>query len=173
VAPPSATGSSDAQVYGWDAPSQVQKLDESVLFSAFPTSFRRGPNGIAVAQGTHLGIVTPDGGGTQITAIRLPKTSGARNAPPAITDWVTCTLPAGFIMGLDPRPVTAYQSPTTGDGMAILGNPGNNTLAVINLTKVLNLERVAKTGTGSHTCLRPLTAGTDERSSVVRLIPVP
>ena len=56
------------------------------------SSLSAGPTGIAVAQGTHLGIVSGEFGGDAITAIRLPATSGS--GTPAIQDWVTCSIPA-------------------------------------------------------------------------------
>jgi hypothetical protein len=88
----------------WTAPSQVQALSESVLSA--------GASGIAVAQGTHIGIVSGEFGGNTITAIKLPATSGS--GTPAIVDWVTCSIPAfgtppvAFSNGLDPHTVTAY-----------------------------------------------------------------
>ncbi|MGB8898162.1 MAG: hypothetical protein WCC90_02400 [Methylocella sp.] len=84
----------------WTAPSQVQTLTKSVLSA--------GASGIAVAQGTHNGIVSGEFGGNAITAIALPATSGA--GIPAIGDWVSCNI-AGFSIGDDPHTVTAYQSP--------------------------------------------------------------
>jgi hypothetical protein len=51
-----------------DAGAQVQALSESVLSA--------GPSGIAVAQGTHIGVVSGEFGGDAITAIALPQTSG-------------------------------------------------------------------------------------------------
>src|SRR5262249_2907054 len=69
----------------WSAPSQVQPLLESILPG--------GASGIAVAQGTHTGIVTGESGPATITAIALPITSGS--GIPALSDWVTCSIPGG------------------------------------------------------------------------------
>ena len=66
----------------WTAPSQVQTLTKSFLSA--------GASGIAVAQGTHTGIVSGEFGGNTITAIALPATSGA--GIPAIGDWVSCNI---------------------------------------------------------------------------------
>jgi hypothetical protein len=91
----------------WTTPAtaaQVQTLSESNLAA--------GSSGIAVAQGTHLGIVSGEFGGNAITAIALPTTSGS--GTPAITDWVSCNIPS-FSNGFDPHTVTAYQSPNGGE----------------------------------------------------------
>ncbi len=70
----------------WTAPSQVLTLTESVLAA--------GPSGMAVAQGSHIGIVSGEFGGNQITAIALPTKSGS--GTPALTDWVSCSVSAAF-----------------------------------------------------------------------------
>ena len=98
---------------------------------------------IAVAQGTHTGIVSGEFGGNAITAIALPTTSGS--GMPAIGDWVTCAID-GFSNGFDPHTLTAYQSPNGGDAMAVLTNGGATSLAVVNLTKMLNTTIVPRTG---------------------------
>jgi hypothetical protein len=128
----------------WTAPSKVQTLTEAVLSA--------GASGIAVAQGTHTGIVTGEFGGNAITAIALPATSGT--GTPTITDWVTCNV-GGFSMGDDPHTVTAYQSPSGAkDAFALLGNLGGTQIAVVDLTKMLNPAIVPRTtGTGlGHGC---------------------
>src|SRR5205807_818195 len=84
----------------WSAPSQVQPLSESFLSA--------GSSGMAVAQGTHIGIVAGEFGGAAVTAIALPVSSGGGSIP-AISDWVTCDIP-GFSNGRDPHTLTAYQS---------------------------------------------------------------
>jgi hypothetical protein len=142
----------------WSVPSQVQTLSESFL--------SEGANGIAVAQGTHLGIVAGEFGGDAITAIALPTTSGG-GATPAITDWVTCNIGAGFLNGFDPHTVTAYQSPNGGHAIALLANGAATTLAVVDLTNMLNSTIVARTGTG-HGCASGPLPGT-----VVRFVAVP
>ncbi|MEQ6341233.1 MAG: hypothetical protein M3A44_06145 [Gammaproteobacteria bacterium] len=142
----------------WTAPSQVQTLSESTLSA--------GASGLAVAQGTHTGIVSGEFGGDAITAIALPTTSGS--GTPAITDWVTCSIGSGFSLGLDPHTVTAYQSPNGGDAIALLANsPPASTLAVVDLTKMLNATIVPRT-VGGHACLSGTLPAT-----VVSFIPVP
>ncbi len=135
----------------WSAPSQTQS------FSPDFDGFSAGTCGIAVAQGTHTGVVTGEFGGNQFGAILLPSTSGS--GTPAVADWVACTIPndptsAVFDMGLDPHTVTAYQSPNTGDAMALIANGDfvpPTFLAVIDLTKLLNTTIVPRTA-GTHTC---------------------
>lgn len=143
----------------WTAPSQVQSLSESN-----PVSLGDVPGGIAVAQGTHTGVVTPEFGGSGLTAIALPATSGS--GIPAITDWVTCNI-SGFVNGFDPHTVTAYQSPASGDAVALLANANATTLAVVDLTKMLNPAIVPRTVSG-HGC-----ASTPLPSSVVSFVSVP
>lgn len=140
----------------WSAPSQVQTLSESSLSA--------GASGIAVAQGTHLGVVTGEFGGNALTAIALPATSGT--GTPAITDWVTCGI-SGFSMGLDPHTVTAYQSPNSGNAIALLANGGATLLAVVDLTQMLNTTTVPRTA-GGHAC----ASGTLP-ASVVTLLTLP
>jgi hypothetical protein len=138
--------------------SQVQSLSESFLSA--------GASGIAVAQGTHTGIVSGEFGGDAITAIALPTTSGS--GTPAISDWVTCSIGSGFSNGLDPHTVTAYQSPNgSKDAIALLANGGATQLAVVDLTAMLNTTTVPRTG-GGHGCASGTMPGT-----VVRFIPVP
>jgi hypothetical protein len=140
----------------WSAPSQVQTLSESSLAA--------GASGIAVAQGTHTGIVTGEFGGDATTAIALPTTSGS--GTPAILDWVTCAIGNGFQNGLDPHTVTAYRSPNTSHAVAVLANAGASMLAVIDLTNMLDPTIVPRTS-GGHGCAAPLPA------SVVSFVAVP
>jgi len=137
----------------WTAPSQVQSLSESSLSA--------GASGVAVAQGTHTGIVSGEFGGSLVTAIALPATSGS--GTPAITDWVTCDIGNGFSNGLDPHTVTAYQSPNGGHAVAVLANDGASTLAVVDLTMMLALPRTV----AGHGCASTLS------SPVVTFISVP
>lgn len=141
----------------WSAPSQVQTLSESILSA--------GASGIAVAQGTHTGLVTGEFGGDTITAIALPVTSGT--GTPAITDWVTCNIGSGFVNGFDPHTVTAYQSPTGGNAIGVLASAGATTLAVVDLTKMLDTTVVPRSG-GGHACASGNLPG-----SVVRFVGVP
>jgi hypothetical protein len=139
----------------WTAASQFQTL--------VGVSLAAGTSGIAVAQGTHTGIVSGEFGGDAITAITLPATSGV--GTPAVVNWVTCSIGSGFSNGLDPHTVTAYQSPNTGDAIALLANFGASELAVVDLTKMLNPAIVPSVG---NVC----TAGTLP-ATVVSFIPVP
>jgi len=142
----------------WTAASQVQTLSESSLSA--------GANGIAVAQGTHTGIVSGEFGGDAITAIALPTTSGS--GTPAINDWVTCSIGSGFSNGFDPHTVTAYQSPNSSKhAIALLANGGASEVAVVDLTLMLNTTTVPRTP-GGHGC----ASGTLP-SSVVRFIASP
>jgi len=154
----------------WTAPSQNQILSESSLSA--------GANGVAVAQGTHTGLVTGEFGGTNITAIALPKTSGS--GVPAVTDWVTCDIPNDpsgnpWNTGDDPHTVTAYLTPNGGHAIGLVANggfdgPPLSFVAVVDLTKMLNTTTVPRTsGTGlGHACATsPLPA------SVVSFVAVP
>jgi hypothetical protein len=123
-----------------DTGSQLQSLTESILAA--------GASGVAIAQGTHTGIVTGEFGGSALTAIALPSTSGS--GVPAISDWVTCSIP-GFSNGLDPHTVTAYVSPASGDAIAVLANEGASQLAVVDLTQLLNPTTLPRTA-GGHGC---------------------
>jgi hypothetical protein len=144
--------------------AQVQTLADSFLKS--------GSSGIAVAQGTHTGVIAGEFVGfftsDAITAIALPTTSGG--TPPAITDWVTCNIGGGFLHGRDPHTVTAYKSPNNGHAIALLANGGATTLAVVDLTNMLDSAFVPRTSgfNGGPICdLSQLPA------SVVTFIPVP
>jgi len=142
----------------WTAPSKVQTLTESFLAA--------GACGIAVAQGTHTGIVTGEFGGNQITAIALPAASGT--GTPAIGDWVSCSISATFSQGFDPHTVTAYQSPSgTKDAFAVIANGGATQVAVVDLTKMLNKTTVPRTVAG-HAC-----ASLTLPASVVSFVTVP
>jgi hypothetical protein len=143
----------------WTAPSQVQTLTESDL-----SSLGGVPGGLAVAQGTHTGFVAPEFGGSGLTTFALPATSGT--GTPAIGDWVTCQIP-GFSIGFDPHTVTAYQSPASNDAIGILANSGASTVAVVDLTQMLNPTIVPRTA-GGHGC----AAGTLP-ASVVHFVSVP
>jgi hypothetical protein len=157
-----ATFTPDSPAGTWDAPSRVQILSESIL--------NGGANAVAVAEDTHIGILTGRVGNS-ITAFKLPKTSGT--GIPAITDWVTCNLPnAAFLTGIAPQTVTAYKSPNGGSAVGLVADFNRTTLGVIDLTKMLNPAFVPRTpavlGAGGHGCL----LGTLP-ASVVRTVPVP
>jgi hypothetical protein len=150
----------------WTDPgAQVQTLADSFLAN--------GATGIAVAQGTHTGVIAGENSrntpaDSAITAIALPTTSGS--GIPAITDWVTCNISAVdevevFRHGRDPHTVTAYKSPNNGHAIALLANRDATRLAVVDLTNMLDTTIVPRTGSACTTS--PLPA------SVVTFIPVP
>jgi hypothetical protein len=112
----------------------------------------------------NTGVVSGEFGGNAITAIALPTTSGS--GTPAMGDWVTCTI-AGFSNGFDLHTKTAYKSPNSGDAIAVLANGGATSLAVVNLTMMLNTTTVPRT-VGGHGC----SSGTLP-ASVVTFIVVP
>jgi hypothetical protein len=140
----------------WTAPSQVQTLTGSFLSA--------GASGIAVAQGTHTGVVAGEFGGDAITAISLPAASGG-GVTPAIGGWMTCSIGGGFVNGLDPHTLTAYQSPSGGAAIGLFANFGATTVARVDLTAMLALPESAP---GSHVC----ASGTLP-ASAVSFIPVP
>lgn len=120
-----------------DVGSQNQNLSESFLST--------GASGIAVAQGTHLAVVTGEFGGNALTAIVLPVASGS--GIPAISDWVTCGI-AGLTNGDNPHTLIAYQSPSSTDAIAVLANSSATSLAVVDLTMMLNSTIVPRTAGG-------------------------
>jgi hypothetical protein len=124
----------------WSGPLQVEKLAEAEL--------HEGTNGVAVAQGTHTGVLVGEFGGSRITAIALPETSGS--GTPTLKDYVSCSIPE-WSQGKDPHVVTAYKTPNGGDAIALFGNEGATKLAVIDLTKMLNTAIVKRTA-GGHGC---------------------
>jgi hypothetical protein len=140
----------------WTAPSQLQNFPEFESLSA-------GTNGIAVAPGTHLGIVTGEFGGNVQGVIQLPATSGS--GIPAVVDWVSFTVPndptgAVWSQGDDPHTVTAYVSPNTGKAFGVLGNLslsgttfGPTFVAIVDLQGLLNAPRTG------HVVNTPLPAG--------------
>ncbi len=141
----------------WTAPSQLQSLSESFLAA--------GASGIAVAQGTHTGIVSGEFGGDEVTAIALPISSGT--GTPAISDWVSCNIGNGFSNGFDPHTVTAYQSPNSNSAIGVLANSLANSLAIIDLSQMLDPAIVPRTAGGHRCAAGPLP------SSVVSFVPVP
>jgi hypothetical protein len=129
---------------GWGAPFKIQTLSDSFLTS--------GASGVAVAQGTHIGVLSSEtgpSGANQLTAFSLPPVSGG-GATPAINDWITCSL-VDFIFGFDPHTVTAYKSPDNGHAMAVFSNIDATRLAVVDLTDMLDPTIVARPN-ASHAC---------------------
>ena len=135
-------------------------------------SSEAGTSGIAVAPGSHLGIVTgefpaPPSAANAIIAIQLPSTSGT--GTPAFVDWVVAQLPndpAGnpVSMGCDPHTVTAYVSPNTGKAIGLVTDYGATLcyvggtpqyVVLIDLQALLSAPRTP----GTHTASLPLPSG--------------
>ena len=133
-----------------DAGSQFQNFPEFDSLSA-------GTNGVAVAPGTHLGVVTGEFGGNIEGVIQLPSTSGS--GTPAVVDYAAFTVPptpneSAWSEGLDPHTVTAYVSPNTHKAYAVLENVDFSFVAIIDIQAMLNAPR-----TGAHTVTNPIPAG--------------
>ena len=84
-----------------------------------------GTSGIAVAPGSHVGVVAGEFGGNQFGVLQLPETAGA--GTPNIVDYVAAVLPntpdgQPWNQGLDPHTITAYVSPNDGKAYAVLAN---------------------------------------------------
>jgi hypothetical protein len=132
--------------------------DTAAQTQNFPEfTFAAGTNGIAVAPGSHLGIVTGEFGGNLEGVIQLPATSGT--GTPAVTDWVSFLVPnlasgSPWSEGFDPHTVTAYVSPNDGKAFGVLENGDFSFLAVVDLQGLLAAPR-----TGAHVVTEPLPAG--------------
>jgi hypothetical protein len=134
-----------------DTAEQVQDFPEFANMEA-------GTCGIAVAPGTHLGVVTGEFGGNLEGVIQLPATSGT--GVPAVTDWVAFNMPltpdeAEWGEGNDPHTVTAYVSPNSKKALAVLENSAFTFLAVIDLQALLSAPRTPE----GHVAVDPLPAG--------------
>jgi hypothetical protein len=132
-----------------DTASQIQNFPEFEGLEA-------GTCGLAVAPGTHLGVVTGEFGGNLEGVIQLPSTSG--NGVPSVLDWVAFTVPSTpaavpWSMGFDPHTVTAYVSPNSGKAYGVLENDDFSYLAIVDLQGLLN---AARTG---HVVNDPIPAG--------------
>ncbi len=132
-----------------DAAAQTQAFPEFGGLSA-------GTCGIAVAPGSHLGVVTGEFGGNLEGVIQLPSTSGS--GTPAVTDWVAFTMPnlasgSPFSMGFDPHTVTAYVSPNSSKAYGVLENGDFSFLAVVDLQGLLSAPRTG------HVVNSPVPAG--------------
>ncbi|MCL2725201.1 MAG: hypothetical protein FWD69_12275 [Polyangiaceae bacterium] len=152
----------------WDAPHQYQ---EGFPEGDPPNS--GDPRMIAIAQGTHIGIVNGfgDDGSNIILAAQLPSTGGT--GTPALVDWVSCSIGANEgspKMGNLPFTTTAYTSPNTGHAMGVVGDENGNNLTLVDLTEMLDPTIVPRTsGPGlGHACV----AGTLP-ASVLRTVSVP
>jgi hypothetical protein len=115
-----------------------------------------GTCGIAVAPGTHLGVVTGEFGGSLEGVFELPSTSGS--GTPAFVDYVAFTVPAPptedeWDQGKDPHTVTAYVSPNTKKAYGVLENEEFTYVAIIDLQGLLSAPRTG------HTVNNPLPTG--------------
>ena len=133
----------------WSAASQFQNFPEFDTFEA-------GTSGIAVAPGSHFGVVTGEFGGALEGVIQLPSTSGS--GIPKVTDWVAFTVPDDpsskpWSEGLDPHTVTAYVSRNSGKAFGVLGNSTFTFLAVVDLEGLLKAPRTG------HVVNNPIPAG--------------
>jgi hypothetical protein len=105
--------------------------------------------GIAVAPGSHLGVVTGEFGGNQFAALQLPATSGT--SFPAFVDYAAATLPStpdGFawVQGGDPHTVTAYVDLNNGKAYGLMADASPpKWLVVIDLQGLLNAPRTPGT----------------------------
>jgi hypothetical protein len=156
----------------WTAPSVFENLPE---FDPYTVS-EAGTTGIAVAPGSHLGIVTgefsaPPNPANAVIAIQLPSTSGS--GTPSLVDYAVANLPNDpdgnpFSLGCDPHATTAYVSPNSGKAIALVTDygatpcyAGESSMArpayvgVVDLQAMLSAPRVA----GTHTAINPLPAG--------------
>ena len=143
----------------WSAPFQFQNIPEWNPYDATES----GTDGIAVATGTHLGIVIgeypfPPSQANAVMAIQLPSTSGS--GTPSLQDYAVATLPIDpqgypFSIGCDPHTVAAYVSPYSGKALGLITDYGPVTcnhggtpqyVALIDLQGMLNAPR-----TGAHT----------------------
>jgi hypothetical protein len=133
--------------------------DTASAFVNFPEfdAMSAGTNGIAVAPGTHLGVVTGEFGGNLEGVVELPATSGS--GTPAFVDYVAFTVPSppapeeGWSEGFDPHTVTAYVSPNSNKAYAVLENSDFSFVAIVDLQGLLSAPRTG------HVVNEPLPTG--------------
>jgi hypothetical protein len=124
----------------WSTPPSGSNLQNFPEFSGFVA----GTSGIAIAPGSHLGIVTGEFGGSSFGVIQLPSTAGGT---PTVVDWVSASVPsdssgAPWQMGFDPHTVTAYVSPSTHKAIGVMCNQSRSLLALVDLQCLLSGPRV-------------------------------
>jgi RHS repeat-associated protein len=136
--------------YGkWTAPFTDEVLPN------LPQSNALEMTGIAVAPGSHLGILTDEdvGPGTFVV-FQLPSTSGS--GKPTLVDWAANLIAkdptgAAWASGLDPHTVTAYTSPRTGRAMGLFANSASGGqgaptfVALVDLQGILDAPRLSGT----------------------------
>ena len=146
----------------WSAPVNIQHIPE---YEPYERS-ESGLDGIAVAPGTHLGLVIgefplpdPPNEANAVMAIQLPSNSGI--GTPALQDYVVAVMPNDpqgnvFSVGCDPHTVAAYVSPNTGKALGLVTDYGLTNcysggtpqyVALIDLQGLLNAPRLP----GVHT----------------------
>jgi hypothetical protein len=132
----------------WTAPQQLLSVPEF-------NSLAAGTTGIAVAPGSHLGIVTGEFGGNAFGVIDLPTITIA-NTPPGVVDYVAAQLPntpsgLSWQQGLDPHTVTAYFSPNALKAYAVMANsPPPKFLAIVDMAALLAAPRASTTAGPPH-----------------------
>lgn len=136
----------------WTAPSQFQNLFPDVALE------NGGTDGIALAPGTHFGVITGEGLGNVEGVFQLPSTSGT--GTPAVVDSVEFALPKDpsgttWVAGCDPHAVTAYVSPNSGEALAVLGNANFTFLAVVDIQGMLKAPRSTPPGALSPMVTNP------------------
>jgi len=135
----------------WTAPGQFQNFPDFEAFAA-------GTDGIAVAPGVELAIVTGEFAGNTFGALQLPSTSGT--GTPGVVDFAAAALPPTpdgntFAQGLDPHTVTAYVSPNSGKAYGLIANGyfvPPTYLAVIDLQGLLSAPRLAGVDAAGNPC---------------------
>lgn len=142
----------------WTAPMQFQNIPEWAPY----TGSESGTDGIAVATGSHYGVMIgeypfPPSQANALMAFLLPATSGT--GTPSLVDYAVANMPNDpdgypFSMGCDPHTVAAYVDPTTGNPTALVTDYGPVTcyaggtpqyVALVNLQALMNAPRVAGT----------------------------
>lgn len=142
----------------WYAPYQIMNIPEWQPY----VSTESGTDAVAVATGSHYGIITgeypfPPSSANAVMAIQLPSTSGV--GTPALVDYVVANMPNDpmgypFSMGCDPHTVTAYISPASHDATGVLTDYGPiacweggtpQFVALVDLQALLAAPRVGNT----------------------------
>jgi hypothetical protein len=156
---------------GWTAPEQF------VYFPEFSV-FQYGTDGIAVAPGSQLGVVTSEAGDPHIAVVQLPSMSVGT---PNFVDYVVTTMPdisenplTPFYMGADPHTVAAYLNPNDGLPYALVtswtpffSRPTH--IGVVNLQMLLDAPRF---GCPGATCTHFVDPSYD-MTKAVRYIELP
>ena len=111
------------------------------------TSFAAGTSGVAIAPGSHLGVVTGEFGGNEFGCIQLPAT---HTSTPSVLDWRATAVPsdpsgAGWSQGFDPHQVTAYTSPNDGKAYGVFVNSARTYIVRIDLAGCLACAPVSAT----------------------------